>query len=296
MRKGDTVRDRKKLVWAGVLGVVLLLSAGAGRLGAPADAVTGAPATSHASVASASTPGWDCDPNDLPGGSEGPDDDGDECNFTITGSIPVPTPSSGLGEFAEGSPANAANCSAIKFAAAQVVAGGALTYIDAHDAPYAITWLEHFLNGTGTPLYAPNGGSLSRAVQADPQFIELNNTVQATAKGLLDGGELDVDVTPVLHTLNFSVSGTDIDLQLSFGGTQGIEVDGNGFPQNGRYIGQLTYTIEDVYGFYATGKFLGASSAMHYLQGTCGAPYYSGGAHWFYSSVIVTVPFNQPIG
>lgn len=33
-----------------------------------------------------------------------------------------------------------------------------------------------------------------------------------------------------------------------------------------------------------------------YLQSTCGAPDFPQGAHWFYSAVIVTVPFNQPTG
>lgn len=289
------MRNRMKLVWAGMLGVVLILSPGAGRLAAQtANAVTGTPATAHAPAAGAGTP--DCDPNDLPGGSEGPDDDGDECSFTITGSVPVPTPASGLGEFAEGSPAQAKSCDTIRYHAATVVAGDALLYLDAHDAPYAVAWLEHFLNGTGTPMDAPDGGSLSQAARNDPQFQDLDHNVQQIAKKLLDVGELDVDVSPILHTLDFSKSGTDTDLQLAFGGTQGIEVEGDGFPQNGRYIGSLTYTIEDVYGFYATGKFLGVSSVMHFLQSTCGAPAFPDGAHWFYTSVTVTVPFNQPIG
>lgn len=121
--------------------------------------------------------------------------------------------------------------------------------------------------------------------------------VQDAAKHLLDGGELEVDVTPILHTLDFSRTTSNIDLQLAFGGTQGIDVTGRGFPQNGRYVGQLTYVIHDVYGFYDTSKFLGTSSSMHYLKSTCGAPFYfPQGAHWFYSAVIVTVPFNQPIG
>jgi hypothetical protein len=63
--------------------------------------------------------------------------------------------------------------------------------------------------------------------------------------------------------------------------------------RDGRYVGQITYTIRDVYGFYDTDKFLGYSRKMHYLQGVCGAPAYRGGAHWFYTSVVVTVPFDQ---
>ena len=208
----------------------------------------------------------------------------------------MPTPSSGLGEFAQGSAAAAKDCNYFKFQAAHAVASAAEEYVSLHDAPTAVHWFEWFLGGSGTELFALNGSPLSDEVKADPQFQALDKAVQAEAKALLDSGQLDVTVSSSLKTLDFSASGTNSDLKLAVGGTQGLEVTGSGYPQHGRYVGRITYTIRDVYGFYATGKFLGASSAMHYLQGTCGAPYVPGGAHWFYASIIVTVPFDQPIG
>lgn len=158
------MHNRMKPVWASVIGVVLILSPGAGRLSTPtANAVTGAPAAGHAPASGAGT--LTCDPNDLPGASEGPDDDGDECAFTIDGKIPVPTPSSGLGEFAEGSPALARTCAVFNFGAARGIADLAATYISRQGAPYALSWINHFLNGTGTPVEADPGTSPLRGGQ-----------------------------------------------------------------------------------------------------------------------------------
>lgn len=288
---------RMKLVWAGVISVALIVSPGVAHLGplSAAHAAVGDPAGQRAAAGSGSTPGQGCDPDDLPGGSEGPDDDGDECNFTIMGNLATPLPNSGLAEFAQGSPAAAKNCNFFLFQGAQAEAATAGAYIGAHNAPTGSAWFDHFLGGSGTPLDALDGSPLSAAAKADPQFQAMDKAVQAEAKAKLDGGALDVKVSSSLKRIDFSSAGNS-DLQLAFGGTQGLEVTGSGFPQHGRYVGRISYRIRDVYGFYPTSKFLGASKAMNYLQGTCGAPYTPGGAHWFYSSVIVTVPFSQPIG
>jgi hypothetical protein len=239
-----------------------------------------------------------CDPNDLPGGSEGPDDDGDECNFTVYGRNPVPTPN-GTGEFAEGSLAQALLCASDLdlYVGAEATGRAAVAYISSQNSPTGAAWLTHFLEGSGTSIDLGDGSPLAGQVKTDPAFKQLNDDVQAKIKAMLDSGVQNVmldagDLPPP----NFSGAASNPEPKFAFGGTQGLEVTGNGFPQHGQWVGQLTYTIRDVYGFYFTLKFKHASAPMHYLQSVCGAPQFPGGAHWFYTSVTVTVPFQQPIG
>lgn len=239
-----------------------------------------------------------CDPADLPGGAEGPDNDGDECNFTITGKLKLPPVSTDpSSEFASGSPQLARMCDPYLFQADERAGVFAEDGFNIVGATNAASLLSHFLGGSGTSVDYADGSSLSIKVKADSQFQAADKAFQQAAKALLDGGQQGVDITSSLHTVDFSVNEPpNSDPRWSFGGTQGLDVQGSGYQQNGRYVGTITYTIRDVYGFYPTAKFLGWGPKMHYLQGICGAPYYKGGAHWFYDSVTVTVPFKQPIG
>jgi hypothetical protein len=261
------------------------------------------PQTSHAAVeaagaASAANP---CDPDDLPGGSEGPDDDGDECGFTVTGHVATPTPSSGFGEFAEGSAALAKTCDPISFYAYKID-GYAVEDGFSYLAPTGALFLGYFLRGRQAPFNLLDGSDLSNEVRDDPQFQALDRMVQGEVKRALEGNTLDIHLTSSIYRgdhgayympLDFSRSGTANDLAKAFGGTQGLDIKGSGYLKDGRYVGQIAYTIRDVYGFYDKDKFLGISEEMHYLQGVCGAPAYPGGAHWFYTSVTVIVPFDQ---
>jgi hypothetical protein len=239
-----------------------------------------------------------CDPADLPGGSEGPDNDGDECNFAITGTLKLPPVSADpSSEFAQGSAQLARTCSFSEFLNDEMQGRLAAAGFAGIGATNAASLLAHFLAGSGTPVDDADGSSLSIEVKNDSQFQAADTGFQQAAKALLDTGQQSVDITPSLHTVDFSVNEAfNSDPRWSFGGTQGLDVQGSGYQENGRYVGTITYTIRDVYGFYATEKFNGAGPKMHYLQGVCGAPYYPGGAHWFFDSVKVTVPFNQPIG
>lgn len=239
-----------------------------------------------------------CDPDDLPGGSEGPDDDGDECNFTVHGLHPLPTPN-GTGEFAHGSLAKALVCVSAPslYEGAEAAGRAAVVYIGLQHSPTGAAWLSHFLDGSGTSINLGDSSALAGQVKTDPAFTKLNNAVQAEIKAALDSGEQNVTLSAgVMNPPDFSGSTSNPEPHWAFGGTQGLEVEGNGFPQNGQWKGDLTYTIRDVYGFYFSEKFHDVSAAMNYLQGVCGAPEFPGGAQWFYSSVTVTVKFQQPIG
>jgi hypothetical protein len=87
------------------------------------------------------------------------------------------------------------------------------------------------------------------------------------------------------------------DLEYSFGGTQGLKVSGTGHLVDGRYIGTLTYTIQDSYGFSTNDHFVGnVGDEMRYLQTNCGAPQSVGGARWFPASVTINVPFSLAAG
>jgi hypothetical protein len=239
-----------------------------------------------------------CDPDDLPGGAEGPDDDGDECNFTVHGLHPLPTPN-GTGEFAEGSLKQSLVCAAAPelFYAAEDTAAAAVAYIYSQHSPTGAGWLLHFLGGSGTPINLGDSSALASQVKTDPAFTKLDKAVQKEVKAALDGGQQDVTLSAgVMNPPDFSGGASNPEPHWAFGGTQGLEVTGNGFPQHGQWIGELTYTIRDVYGFYLSLKFKGTSAPMHYLQSVCGAPQFPLGAHWFYTSVTVKVPFQQPIG
>jgi hypothetical protein len=241
-----------------------------------------------------------CDPDDVPGGLEGPDNDGDECNFTITGSKALPTPPvppDPSSEFATGSPQLAAQCSKGQAEIDRQDGNkwvGRFSFFGASDAA---DFLRHFLDGTGTPIDRPDGSALSVAVKNDSVFTDLDKIVQAQAKKLLDSGQQTADVTSVLYNPDFSQKfRASLATQAAFGGTQGLDVSGSGYQVNGSYVGTITYVIRDIYGFYAKSKFFGLGPEMHYLQGVCGAPWYPGGAHWFPDSVTVTIPFDQPVG
>jgi hypothetical protein len=239
-----------------------------------------------------------CDPDDLPGASEGPDDDGDECNFTITGHHALPPVNQDPdGEFAQGSPALAKKCNKIIYSLAELDGASAMSTMSLVGAPTGQAWLRHFLDGTGTPIDLGDSSKLAAEVKSTSVFKNLDKAVQAEAKKQLDQGELAVNLSSsIKNTPDFYSLGSHSDPFWAFGGTQGLDVVGNGFPQHGQYVGQITYTIRDIYGFYKNSKFLIVGQEMHYLQGTCGAPFRKGGAHWFADSVTVTVKFQQPIG
>ena len=274
---------------------VLLCVAGMVGAGSPAKASVTAHLQGATQRSAAPAAASTCDPDDLPGGAEGPDNDGDECNFTITGSIKLPPVSTDPNsEFAVGSKALAAQCNKGYFSFAETVGHGVLAGFSAGRTPTAASWLTNFLAGTGKPQGMPDGSLLSNEAKTDPQFLAADKSIQAAAKALLDTGQQGVDVSSSLKTVDFSSFRSNPDLRGAFGGTQRLDVSGTGYLENGRYVGTITYIIRDVYGFYAKSKFLGAGPLMHYLQGVCGAPFTPGGAHWFYDSVTVTVPLTRP--
>jgi hypothetical protein len=223
--------------------------------------------------------------------------------FTITGQKPVPQPPAPpdpASEFAEGSSQLAAGCNVATADLDHQVGIDWSSRFAAVGASDGAAFLLHFLDGTGTPIDRPNGSALSEAIATDSVFGGLDNSIQAQAKKILDSGQRDVDVTSAMYNPDFSQPdplhpAASLAAETAFGGTQGLGVTGSGYKYDGFYWGSITYVIRDVYGFYATPSFFGVGPMMHYLQGTCGAPWYPGGAHWFYDSVAVTVPFKQPV-
>lgn len=218
----------------------------------------------------------------------------DPVSFEIAGRILTPPDDNAPnGEFASGS-SRKKKCDQVKAEAARIAGESAAQFFDFIGATDAADLLRHFLAGTGTPVDYPDGTTLSQAVKADPQFIALNEEVQAAAAAQFNAGLLSAEVSPNLRRLDFSIDSTALSLRKAFGGTQGMEVQGSGNVQSGIYTGTITYTIQDIYGFTNKLKFEEIGKVMHYLQGTCGAPENPGGAHWFADSVKVTVPFSQP--
>ena len=189
--------------------------------------------------------------------------------------------------------AEAAAASALGVNPPAAPVGGTLTTAPAPLPGDPITTLV--MGGSGTPIDVPDNSVLAFEVKQSSSFKNADQQFEQYAKQQLGlGQQSDIDISNGLHLIHFNQSLIP-DLRLGFGGTQGLDVRGSGYQENGRYVGTITYTIRDVYGFYAKDKFLGVGPKMHYLQGVCGAPDYKGGAHYYKDSVTVTVPFNQPI-
>jgi hypothetical protein len=219
----------------------------------------------------------------------------DSGSFTVTGKIPLPKPDNNpAGEFASGSPENAAQCNQPLARAYKTVGLAAAFFFVSQTALDAASLLLNFLGGTGMRVDFPDGSRLSNAVKTDPQFIAFDKVVQAAAAAQFNTGQTNANVTSNLKLPDFSKDSTEVSLFWAFGGTQGLDVEGKAFVQGSSYIGTITYTIRDIYGFTDKEKFRGMGPKMHYLQGICGAPDIPFGARFFEDSVIVTVPFNQP--
>ncbi len=203
------------------------------------------------------------------------------------------------GERDTGSPAQARQCRSV---------GGQIYYrlaeLDGHStvpdffwavgAPHASELLAHFLGGNGTPVDYPNDTSpksVSGEVRASPEFKALDNKVQDEAASKARAGLTNFKLESSLSRIRLTSSS---DLEWSFRGTQGLDVAGNIHLDGSRYRGTVTYVLRDSYGFGHNDKFPIVGDEMRYLQTTCGAPDYPGGAHWFPDSVTVTVPFDRP--
>ena len=212
-------------------------------------------------------------------------------DFTVSASLPV-LPSSSQDTHAT-YPDSV--CSTTKLNRYEAAAQAVEAYFTAEDAPDAATLLEHFLDGSGTPMNFPSGSALSQQLLSNSQFQALNSSAQRALVTALNQGENTVRLAePPLLEISLSQPN---DLEYSFGGTQGLQVSGTGHLVNGHYVGTLTYIIQDSYGFSTNDHFVGdIGDDMRYLQTNCGAPQTSGGALWFPDSVTINVPFSLAAG
>ena len=212
-------------------------------------------------------------------------------DFTASGSLPV-QPSSSQDTHAT-YPDSV--CSISKLNQYEAVAGAIESYFTAEDAPDAATLLKHFLDGSGTPMNFPSGSALSQQLLSNSEFKALNSTVQHALINAINQGKNTITLAqPPLQRISLYLPN---DLEYSFGGTQGLQVSGTGRLVNGHYVGTLTYTIQDSYGFSTNDHFVGnVGDDMRYLQTNCGAPQTPDGALWFPDSVTINVPFSLAAG
>jgi hypothetical protein len=240
----------------------------------------------------------DCDPNDLPGGSEGPDDDGDECTFTVTGDHPISDKTQNPNSDQSSTTATSAMvCSPDKFAEYEDYAQTIIGYLQENGAPTGAAFLQEFLSGSGLPDIEPDGSPISEeaknsyAFQQYDIFLQQYKAIPQWDAGIQD---VTVDDPPTVSWGYKTAAGTELDLFSSFGGTQGMHFDGTAQNNDGTYTGDITYTITDIYGWniLPTGVpgFNDFRPDMHYLQTYCGPPYNPNGPRWFKSGVIVKVP------
>jgi hypothetical protein len=211
--------------------------------------------------------------------------------FTVTGVHPV-APSGSQDTHAQ-TPGD--SCDSATFAADHAVGVKVARGFVLAGFPVAADLLEHFLGGTGTAVRYPAGSPISKQARASAAFQAVDNEVSEAILSQLKTGRIHVRLSAAqLPAVAFESEATD--LYWGFRGTQGLTVTGSGRRQDGRYVGTLSYVIQDSYGFPASDNLAGFGPPMRYLQTVCGAPQQAGGARWFPDAITLTVPFSQPIG
>jgi len=211
--------------------------------------------------------------------------------FTVTG-VHLVAPSGSQDTHAQ---TPDASCDSATFAADHAVGVKVARGFALAGFPASADLLEHFLGGTGTAVRYPAGSPISKQARASAAFQTVNNEVSEAILSQLKTGRVHVRLSAAqLPTVAFESTATD--LYWGFRGTQGLTVTGSGRRQDGRYVGTLSYVIQDSYGFPAGDTLAGFGPPMRYLQTACGAPQHAGGARWFPDAITLTVPFSQPIG
>lgn len=211
-------------------------------------------------------------------------------SFTVNGTIPV------AGNSSQDTHTAGTKCSLATFLVAKAAGAAAVVTLRRFKhAPVAADLLKHFLAGTGSSVPFADSSSTAAQVLGDPDFTALDAVVQSAVLSQLNSGITQVQLTnSTLRTVTLTATP---DLYYGFRGTQGLIVAGQGEIVGGNYVGTLTYTIEDSYGFSkADAKESLKFRLMRYLQTNCGKPPHKGGAHWFPDSITVTVDFNEPVG
>jgi len=215
--------------------------------------------------------------------------------FSVAGSIPRPGPNDE--DQAVGSAALAKTCDKSRFDTYTLRGSLIAASFRVGQAPSAATLLTHFLGGTGTAVDFPAGSAAAAEAARSRAFEQGDQQVSSYVVSRLNEGATRIDPADghnVLETIDFADQSIP-DLFLGFRHTQGITVTGVGAVIGSEYVGELTYVIMDSYGFGVHDYLSGAGPEMRYLQTTCGAPYYAGGAHWFPDSITVTVALRAPV-
>jgi hypothetical protein len=251
--------------------------------------------------AAAALPGCSASPSAAPSSSAGSSSGGSVSPataatepagaFTVTGIHPV-APNGSQDTHAQ---APDASCASTTFAAdhslgVKVARGFALAGL-----PASADLLEHFLGRTGSAVRYPASSPISQQARASAAFQAVENEVSGAILSQLITGRTHVRLSAAqLPVVAFESKNSD--LYWGFRGTQGLTVTGSGHRQHGRYVGTLSYVIQDSYGFPAVDTLAGFGAPMRYLQTACGAPQHAGGARWFPDTITLTVPFSEPIG
>ena len=186
-----------------------------------------------------------------------------------------------------------AECDGATFGADEALGVRVARGFDLAGYPASAHLLAHFLTGKGTKVGYRAGSPISRQVRASSAFRAVNSQVQEAVLSQLKAGRTRLRL-PAAKLPTVAFESKTSDLYWGFRGTQGLTVTGNGRRENGRYVGRLSYVIQDSYGFPARDTLGGFGPPMRYLQTVCGAPQHAGGAHWFPDTITVTVPFNRP--
>ena len=215
--------------------------------------------------------------------------------FSVTGHLAVPGPNDE--DQAEGTSSLARTCNPATFESDRERGSVIATSFQVGGLPTAATLLNHFLGGTGAPVDFDAGSAVASEAGRSVPFQQQDQRVRSYVESRLDDGVAAVDLDQgqdLLAPIGFTDQSIP-DLYWGFRGTQGLDVSGALAAIGGDYVGELTYVIRDAYGFGLHDYLSGIGVEMRYLQTTCGAPFYPGGAHWFPDSITVTVGVRVPV-
>ena len=179
--------------------------------------------------------------------------------FAVSGQIAPPGPNDE--DEAEGSPALAKTCDRKVFNHDEGDGSSIATSFQFAHATAASQLLSHFLDGSGTPIGFPSGSpTASEAAQSDA-FLQEDQRIRSYLASRLDQGQTRIALDQgqgVLGTVDFT-SHSVPDLYLGFRATQALDVSGVGAVIGADYVGELTYVIQDVYGFGVHDYLFGAA-------------------------------------
>jgi hypothetical protein len=121
------------------------------------------------------------------------------------------------------------------------------------DFTLTVSHLAHFLGNSGTPIFYPDGSDASNLAEQDPSHNLNRQIVLNEIKQKLDAriasDPCDTSNIPLNVSNASNITFQTTDLFFAIAGTQGINVAGFADVVGNQYVGEVTFTYADTYGY-----------------------------------------------